>query len=294
MSSCFKDSQDLSKGFILEHEHKCEQVALLVHGLSDSPYYMKDIAKELYDEGYNVVAVLLSGHGAKAEDLEKITLTDWKKDISKGIRLAYKYGTKITLGGFSTGGALVFNEILKKRKKNKIAKILLFSPVIGIYGPLANNLCEYFPESFTYAMPYVSKKSYGEGVRYQKIATHSLCEVYKLTQEIEENLRSDIEIPLMLSITVEEDSIDIEKALDTLQSYAGKKTIVIYVPLSEKKNWKLKITSKYPMLGKDIQWITHNKKVEHSSILLKKSKYAGSQEINPKFNKFAKILHDFI
>src|SRR5690606_1213095 len=44
------------------HGRKTNYVAVLFHGLSDSPYFLKDIAYELFKSGMNVMVPRLTGH----------------------------------------------------------------------------------------------------------------------------------------------------------------------------------------------------------------------------------------
>ena len=51
---------------IMEHREACEKAIVLVHGLTDSPYFMTAIADFFFDRlGYNVYLPLLHCHGLK-------------------------------------------------------------------------------------------------------------------------------------------------------------------------------------------------------------------------------------
>ena len=47
--------------YILHHGNKTAKVAVLLHGLSDSPFYMSGVARSLYDKGFNVIVPLNVG-----------------------------------------------------------------------------------------------------------------------------------------------------------------------------------------------------------------------------------------
>ena len=51
--------------------------ALLVHGLSDSPYSMRALADTLYAQGYYVLALRLPGHGTVPAGLTDVSWRDW-------------------------------------------------------------------------------------------------------------------------------------------------------------------------------------------------------------------------
>src|ERR1041385_4116649 len=66
--------------FLLTHGRRTARAILLVHGLTDSPYYVRALADVFYAAGYNVAAVLLPGHGTKPEDLLSVRLAQWRRE----------------------------------------------------------------------------------------------------------------------------------------------------------------------------------------------------------------------
>ena len=63
---------------------------LLVHGLGDSPFYFKELAKELSSNGFLVHVMLLPGHGTKADDLIYIKKDAWKIAVKEQVKLLEK------------------------------------------------------------------------------------------------------------------------------------------------------------------------------------------------------------
>ncbi len=90
---------------------KARGSVVLVHGLSDSPYYMVDIANHFYEQlGYNVLLPLLHYHGLKNPlGMEGVELEEWKRNVSWAVEQAASLPPqKVSIGGLSTGGALSF------------------------------------------------------------------------------------------------------------------------------------------------------------------------------------------
>lgn len=83
---------------------------VLVHGLSDSPYFMSAIADHFHEElRYNVYLPLLHFHGLKApKGMEGVELEEWKSNVHWSVRYASDKTDKVSVGGLSTGGALSF------------------------------------------------------------------------------------------------------------------------------------------------------------------------------------------
>lgn len=123
---------------IFHHGKKTDHVIILTHGLSDSPRYVEDVGKCFYHAGLNVVLPLLPGHGLVDPDRafeDKNLDTCWRQKLDQTIELASRLGEVISLGGFSTGGALSYNRILRDMEKGGNAiqgGLFLFSAAIKL------------------------------------------------------------------------------------------------------------------------------------------------------------------
>lgn len=103
---------DRHKPFYLENKESNTAI-LLVHGIYGSPVQFKMLSKTLYEKGYTVKAILLSGHGGSAKEFAKAKAQDWQKEVSNAaadLRRKYK---KLILIGHSMGGLLNINEAIE-------------------------------------------------------------------------------------------------------------------------------------------------------------------------------------
>ena len=119
---------------IFHHGEATEDLIILTHGLSDSPYYMEAVAKKFFHAGVNVILPLLPAHGLKDPDkaLQDFELdTKWREEINEIVRIASQLGSRISLGGFSTGGALSYYKILNDPDVIK-GGMFLFSGAIDV------------------------------------------------------------------------------------------------------------------------------------------------------------------
>ena len=99
------------------HAYPFSHTIILAHGLSDSPYYMQAIADAFFDIGANVILPLMPAHGLRDPDkaMEDFELdTKWRLEIDVISDVASKMSSVISLGGFSSGGALCYNKILRE------------------------------------------------------------------------------------------------------------------------------------------------------------------------------------
>lgn len=116
--------------------------ALLVHGLTDSPYSMKALAEALHARGFEVTVLRLPGHGTLPSMLTRTSYDDW----TAAVRLAARDVAERTppdrpfyVGGYSTGGTLTLAYALDSLGETTLRRpdrVLLVSPAIEI-SPLA-------------------------------------------------------------------------------------------------------------------------------------------------------------
>ena len=118
--------------FILHHPSSTK-VAVLIHGLSDSPFFMREIANTLFEEGYSVIVPLLPGHGKREadDDMSDWNIAErWQSHIDNVLALADEMGDTLIVGGFSTGGALAVEHYLGGNEN--IDGLMLFSGALAL------------------------------------------------------------------------------------------------------------------------------------------------------------------
>jgi carboxylesterase len=80
--------------------------ALLVHGLTGTPYEMRYLGEQLSAAGVRVFAVRLAGHGGTPEELGATTHDHWYESVVDGCERLRAYGDPIVVVGLSAGGVL--------------------------------------------------------------------------------------------------------------------------------------------------------------------------------------------
>ena len=116
--------------------------ALLLHGLSDSPYSLRAMGQRLVAEGYTVLWLRVPGHGTTPRALAEVSWEDWTSAVQiamKGLRDRLPSGLPLVLCGYSNGGALSLHYALSAMKDTRLPTadaITLFSPMVGV-NPLA-------------------------------------------------------------------------------------------------------------------------------------------------------------
>lgn len=119
---------------IMEHSGSQEKAIILVHGLTDSPYFMTAIAEYFFNNlGYNVYIPLLHCHGLKEpKGMEGVELEEWKANVSFAIKTAANICGHVSIGGLSTGGTLSFYMAVNRPKIN--GALYLFSAALDLAG----------------------------------------------------------------------------------------------------------------------------------------------------------------
>ncbi|NTW57113.1 MAG: hypothetical protein HGB20_08750 [Chlorobiaceae bacterium] len=119
---------------IMEHPEGNRKAVVLVHGLSDSPYFMTGIGEYFFGQlGYNVYMPLLQCHGLKEPDgMEGVDLEEWKANVSFAVNSAASKSTEVSVGGLSTGGTLSY---LMGAVNPKVGgSVYLFSAALNLAG----------------------------------------------------------------------------------------------------------------------------------------------------------------
>lgn len=133
-----KFGHDWNRSYVLMPEGTPAGVAVLLHGLTDSPYSLRHLAVHYRQAGYAVVAIRLPGHGTVPAALTDAGWEDWLA----ATRLAVREGRRLVpaplplhIVGFSNGGALALMSAMEAIDDPSLARpdrLILISPMIGI------------------------------------------------------------------------------------------------------------------------------------------------------------------
>ena len=116
--------------------------ALLVHGLTDSPYSMRSIAARLNDRGFDTVSLRMQGHGTVPGGLVRPSWEDWSAAVAMGVRAVRQRignSAQLVVVGYSNGGALAAKyalDAIEDPSRPMPDRVILISPMIGV-SPLA-------------------------------------------------------------------------------------------------------------------------------------------------------------
>lgn len=172
---------------IMEHAEPPQKAIVLVHGLSDSPYFMTAIGDHFFKNlGYNVYMPLLHCHGLnEPKGMEGASLEEWKANVRFAIKSAASQSEQISVGGLSTGGTLSFYMAATQQKIN--SALYLFSAALDLAGGplgLLGELKERILRSFLIDVLDINKPLIGKNpYRYGHIDMDGARELAKMIRE---------------------------------------------------------------------------------------------------------------
>lgn len=116
----------------LIHPGGAKKAVVLVHGLTDSPYFLTAIGDFFYHRlHYDVYLPLLQMHGLKdPQGMQGVSAGEWQKNVIFAIKEAATGGREVSIGGLSTGGALSLWAMLTEPRL--IGRLYLFSAALGL------------------------------------------------------------------------------------------------------------------------------------------------------------------
>lgn len=164
---------------------------LLVHGLTDSPYFMRPLAEFFAQNGFRVMAILLPGHGTRPGDLLDVCWQEWAKAVAYGVDRLADETDEIYLAGFSAGGTL---SVYQSFRDDRVRGLFLFSPALEI-SPRARwaNLHKFYSWLLPEAA-WVGIRPDRSLYKYESLPKNAAAQMYALTKELEPPGQTDIPV----------------------------------------------------------------------------------------------------
>ena len=132
-------SQDWNHSYVLEPDGPPVGAAVFLHGLTDSPYSLRHIARRYCEHGYLSIALRLPGHGTVPGALTDVEWEDWLAATRLAVREACKrIGPSAPLHPcrvFERWGALALMYALEALDNTELTqpdRMVLISPMVGI------------------------------------------------------------------------------------------------------------------------------------------------------------------
>ena len=131
-------AHDWNRSYILEPDRTPVGAVVLLHGLTDSPYSLRHIARRYRELGFVAVAIRMPAHGTVPAALTDVEWEDWDAATRLAVREAVRLAgpsKPLHIVGFSNGGALAMKYALDALENDRLMRpdrLILISPMIGI------------------------------------------------------------------------------------------------------------------------------------------------------------------
>ena len=223
----------------MREDSRYEKGVLLIHGLTDSAFSMRDVGRFFLKRCFLVRALLLPGHGTRPGDLLHISRADWVAATQFGIETLQEDAENVYVVGFSTGGAASIHYGLTHAETSRIKALILFSPAVAIKNPkvaLSN-----WHKAYTWIPWFVRMKwndlaEDRDLVKYESFPKNAADQIYLLTRDNEALLAqgATLPFPLFVAASEEDATVRTEATLDFFTQHTNPNSrLILYATASD-------------------------------------------------------------
>lgn len=180
-------------------------IVILVHGLSDTAFAMRDLARALAERCYRTRTLLLPGHGTVPGDLLAVKHADWFDSVNVAAKHAATETDNVIVIGFSLGAVVGLSVALDGAVP--INSLIVISPAFHLsswrlarWAPVLHRL-----------RPWIDRELPDDRFRYEAMPTRGVAETVRAIRNMRERLSdrpAGIEIPWMLVQSLDDAVID--------------------------------------------------------------------------------------
>ena len=176
---------------------------LLLHGLSDMPLAMRDLADAFAARCFLVRAMLLPGHGTRAGDLLDVTRGDWLAATRFGLETLKGDVDRVFVGGFSLGGLLAMHAVLDDAN---VRGAFLFSPALALERAWLVRQSMWL----RHLVDWLDRDRPDDYARYEAMPVSVTAETFLLTRELAGLLeRRRVDVPVFMALSADDPVIDV-------------------------------------------------------------------------------------
>ncbi|MCY4470686.1 MAG: alpha/beta hydrolase [Thiotrichales bacterium] len=176
---------------------------LLLHGLSDMPLAMRDLADAFAARCFVVRAMLLPGHGTRAGDLLDVTHRDWLAATRFGLETLKRDVDEVFVGGFSLGGLLSVHAVLEDAT---VRGAFLFSPALALERAWLVRPSVWL----RHVLDWLDRDPPDDYARYEAMPVNATAETFLLTRKLARLLeRRRVDVPVFRALSADDPVIDV-------------------------------------------------------------------------------------
>jgi esterase/lipase/1-acyl-sn-glycerol-3-phosphate acyltransferase len=170
------------------------------HGFDAAPEEVRPLAEYLHDNGFNVYAIRLKGHGTMPEDLRDTTHEAWLDSFNRGYAALRQVCRHIFVGGFSAGGLVAL--LAASRKMERIDGVVCINTAlklndIRIHAVPTLNAFNDFLSVFDADLEYIESEPENPYINYARNYLSSISELRELMKLVHAQLKN-ITVPVLI------------------------------------------------------------------------------------------------
>jgi esterase/lipase len=194
-----------------QHDGQCssgktsERGILLLHGLSDMPFAMRDLARVFAAQCFMVRSILLPGHGTRVSELVQIHREDWSAAVTFALNDLSSEVENVYVAGFSLG-ALLAIQSAQQDTSTRPAGIIALSPPLRTRQHSLLWHARWIRRVLTWA----DTDPQDDPARYEAMPWNALAETDLLAVEVSNQLKaSSIAVPVFILQSRDDPVIDV-------------------------------------------------------------------------------------
>lgn len=201
---------------------------LLLHGLSDSTYSLKSMGKALAEECLWVRAVLLPGHGTRAEDLIDLHRREWREAVKASIYNFAQQTDSLYVAGYSTGGTLAVDYM--GRPEVPLSGLILFSPLLKI-----KTNADWLTPILAPFVTWLEYKKPDDYAKYASIPVSAIAQVFHLATEVRRGLKKkSLDVPVFVAMSAEDNTVNSQTTLKLFNQNMVNPKSILWLYANEK------------------------------------------------------------
>ena len=180
-------------------------IAILIHGLSDTAFAMRDLAATFSKQCFEARALLLPGHGTRPADLMAVDHHDWLSHVEAALKQARTESSFVVVAGFSLGAALALTAAAQS--PGNVDAVIGFAPA---YRIRSNFLARQASWVATFR-PWLDLGPREDFARYGAMPTRGIASTMALLGMLEARIRKRgaIRIPWLVVQSEDDEVVDV-------------------------------------------------------------------------------------
>jgi len=212
--------------FVLEPDEPARRAILMVHGLTDSPFALRDLAQVFQSRGFYVLGMQLPGHGTRPGDLLDFSWQDALRAHEHLLELLLARFDSVYAMGFSAGATLsIYHSMLNPR----IQGLFLFSPALKV-SPLAGLAGTFGLTGKRWRpMAWFDIQPDTDCFKYESLTNQAIAEVHAMTRAVQRvGDLSERRIPVFVAASEQDATLDPQATLDWFSGLIGPRKMLFY------------------------------------------------------------------